>query len=483
MTTLYEVRVDDIHARTRREREAKKLLTSLSNSLFSFEENSHYIVSTRCFQLLREGGISVHVIKEIDGNFLEDRIIYPQKSILYSRPEQGAIEEVCAKLYSLKEAENIPYVVFLGRHPNLEKGAFFLDRTDGIRKYQWRISKTVPQETDIRQSFPNLIKLVRDKHTKFVVSFGAGGLRLFAHPSVMKFLNLIGLRKDIDEIWGCSGGASAGYVYAMDVAPEVMEQEGYDIYNERYKISLSPSFFSVLKNIFFDTLFPSSPDLLKGFASCQQSLQTAISHLTQGKHLKTPFYCIAFNVKNRRTQILTPLPVDTRYGDLMISADPIDAIVASSSIPILYVPKVIRRGLRQETYVDGAVAEDLPLVSIYRKWKKDHELGIEKKKRLVILGVELFPHMIKSWMDSSLAKRLPFVDLVRYGLGVLDFMRDAHHEEQLEMLHQHSDVTILNVACPLKTAALLDTKAIPVIIKNAQSLFLEQFLALEKSIA
>lgn len=456
----------------------------LLSHLFPIEQH-RYLISAATLALLEQEQLRFRVERHHDGDALSQRIIYPKESLLHAPPDQGAIEEVCAKLMAASVAGTPPYAVYLGRNPQCEAGAFFLDRVGGKRHYQWKLVVGKPTEFDIAASFPHLLKAMRDPDTKLVVSFGAGGLRLFAHPAMMKFLNLLKAREAIAEIWGCSGGASAGLAYAMGVAPETIENEGYDIYNQRYKISFSPSFFSVAKNVIMDALFPSSPDLLRGFASCQHALQTALSRLTAGKELDIPFFCVAYNVKRETNQILTPLAVDPAiYNDSVITVDPIDAIVASSSIPILYVPKVIRHfDGGEEHYIDGAVAEELPLLSVYRKWQTDKQHGLERRKKLLILAVELFPKTVPRWIDSSIARRLPFVDLLRYALGIVSYMRGARLHDQLEPLRKDHDVTVWRIACPLKSRALLDIRAIPPIISSAQAAFWGELEKLEASLA
>jgi predicted acylesterase/phospholipase RssA len=365
----------------------------------------------------------------------------------------------------------------------LEKGAFFLDRAGGKRQYQWRLSYRKTPVKSLAKSFPKLLRRIRDPETKVVLSLGAGGLRLFAHASIMKFIDTIGARDQIDEIWGCSGGAIAGLVYSMHVPPERMEQVGYDAYNRRFRVTLTPSLLGVTRNLILDTFLPASPELVKGFVSVQQTMQMMLARLTEKRKAEIPFYCLAYNVKRQQTQVLTPFPVNKRfYKDMIVRANPIDAIVASSSIPFMYTPKVIRRGKNEEHYIDGATIEEVPMASIYRKWILDHRYGLEKRSKLLILAVDLFPRLAQRWLDYPLVNRVPLVDFINFGLRLIDLVRRARIQDQTEALRMNKNARVLQITLPLKTLSVLNTRDIPVIIKSAQTSFLEQMLEIEKSL-
>jgi len=60
-----------------------------------------------------------------------------------------------------------------------------------------------------------------------VVSFGGGGFRLFGATTVLKALDkLVQDRSQIGEVWGSSGGALLGYVYAMGFSADTLEELG-----------------------------------------------------------------------------------------------------------------------------------------------------------------------------------------------------------------------------------------------------------------
>lgn len=449
--------------------------------LFPMKGKNHYMITQQTSKALKTYHVHYSVLRAHETAPLQKRIIYPRRGFLYALPEKNAVEEICAKILASRNKRKLPYAVFLGRNPHLEEEAFFLDSPGGKRQYQWRLVDDRKAEKSLASTFPKLLRRIRDPDTKFVLSFGAGGLRLFAHPSMMKFINAIGARPNVDEIWGCSGGALAGLAYAMGAPPELFEQRGYDIYNRRFRLTLTPSIFRIWKNLIFDRFLPASPNLLRGFVSAHQSLQVLLNDFPQHRKIEIPFFCVAYNVKRERNQILTPLPGKKLhcYDDLIIHADPREAVAASCSLPILYIPKVIRGGKGDEQYVDGATIEEVPLASIYRKWRIDRKLGIEKRSKLMILAVDLFPRIGQQWLDLPILNKFPFVDLIHFGLELIDLVRRARIQDQTEPLRLDPHVEVLKITLPLKTLSVLNPRHIPKIIHSAQTSFLEQMTEIE----
>jgi hypothetical protein len=447
-------------------------------------QHRRFAASKHTCDLLKSKRISFQIVEDVDAAPIEKQIVYPVKSFLYSTPEQGAVEEICAKLYASKREGALPHAIFLGRNINLEPGAFFLDKAGGHRNYQWKLTYAETPERRMAEEFPRFLHTVGDPDAKFVVSFGSGGLRLFSQPSMMKFINDIDARRFISEIWGCSGGSISGICYAMAVEPEAIEQKGYDIYNERFQFKLAPSALIVAKNTLVRAIFPSPPNLLEGYISVTDTMRSALSGLIAGQEFQVPFYCVAYNVRARRNEILTPLPIDPApYGGLIVPTSPIDAVVASSSLPIIYVPKEIRRGRHTEHYIDGATAEPVPLLSIYRKWLIDREKGLEKRRKLVIFAIDPIPTKSKeSWISRHILRKLPFADVARLGFGAFSLMMQARIHNQVEILRENKNVQVIMVSLPLASSSMLDIKTIPSIIQSAQTVLLEQMYEIEKTL-
>ncbi len=423
------------------------------------------------------------LIKTYKGKKIPVRLDFPSQSVFFAPPDSEATQEVLAKAMAQQRNNKKVQVLYWGRVGGNNSHSFTLDRPGGKRRYHWEIPTKVNQTQDIRSLFPNLIRRIKDPNTKVIVSFGSGGIRLFAHPSLMKFFHLLNLRDQIDEVWGCSGGALAGLLFSLDVSPDLIEEEGYNLYNERYSFRLSPSVFQVLFNIIKESVFLSSDEMLKGFMDCQNTIRQLMGKHTKKQRPKIPFFCITYNLKACRNEILTPNKGPWNSYDLPIfQAKAMDAVIASSSIPILYVPKVIMRGKTNHHYVDGATTEELPLQSPYKKWRQDRKSGREKRKKLLVIAVDLFPRIGENKLFSNyLFQRIPFFSFLQLSANFADLVREARILDQKSPLLHDKDVTLWNLQLPMKGTALIDTRSIPEVIVTAQKAFFEQLRQIEKS--
>jgi len=471
MSVIYQIRLKDISA-------ARSF-----THLFRVGNTSRFIVSRANLEYLKMSGVKLSVITEFNTGPIEQHIIYPFRNFLYSPPDALALDEICAKIKSLAMVGKQPYAIFLGRNPELEAQAFILDGIGRKRNYQWKIVYTKAREKSLERLFPKLIKQICSEDTKVVLSFGAGGLRFFAHASVMKFINAIRARSYVDEVWGCSGGAFSAYAYAMGVSPDDIEQKGYDIYNGRADLKLATSKFTAIKNLIIDAIFPASPSLLKEYAQLQMTMCNALTQLVAGRKLEVPFYCTAYNVRKEHNDVLTPLPLLGCYKNFIFQADPIESIVASSTIPIIYIPKMIKTGKASEQYIEGSIAEDIPLLPVYRKWVIDKKTGLEKRKKLLIIAINTFPEIAdRPWLKGAASKKIPFGDLIRFGLMLFDLVINIRFDERFESLSQDRHVRVIKVNLPLQTPALLDCKAIPKIIYNAQMNLIQKLREVERAL-
>ncbi len=452
--------------------------------LHKARDKTYFITHSSHRRLMESFPEAFQVLRVFQAKDIPAKILYPYESILHSLPTPEVQVEILAKALSEEKGGRIPTPVYLGRTDENIPKSFILDRPGGRRNYRWRLATTPPKLPLLKDKLKKLKHRVTDKDTQFVLSLGGGGLRMFAHASVMKILDLIDELDSIDEIWGCSGGAIAALMHSLGVAPEALETDGYDLYNERYDLILSPSKAQVLKNIAAEWFLPSNPFMLKGFIDIQNTIQKAMQRLAKNKKAKVPLYCIAYNLHKKRNEILTPMPVKKKdYGDLIHTVSAIDAVLASSSIPILYVPRVIKHGKTSHVYVDGGTAEEVPLVSVYRKWKIDQKKGLTKKKKLFILAVNLFPQ-VSGWkiFRSKLMRKLPFMDILKWSSHVADLMRRARIEDHLQILRDDPDVEVWELVLPAKGMGILDPKSIPTIISSAHNHFMRQLVAIEDGI-
>jgi predicted acylesterase/phospholipase RssA len=452
--------------------------------LYEAAHRGEYYVSPFTLKQLAKKKIPHQVVKHFTRHSLPVDLVYPARSFLFDAPEDDALFEGLAFAMSKHKGKGKVQLQYLGRRRDENSESFTLDRPGGKRNYQWRIPSRPEKVVDIRDQFPKIVRRIKDKNTTVILSFGSGGVRLFAHPSLMKFIDIMGLRDHIDEIWGSSGGAIAGLPYSLGVDPMVIEQEGYHLFNDRYSIRLSPSKFEVIKNMIIDAFLPASDAMLEGFVDCQNQLRELLQ-----KHLKVikkqiPFFCVAYNLKQRRNEVLTPEKIDSSlYRTPILHTDALDAVIASSAIPILYVPKKILRGNTEHAYIDGGTTEEVPLISPYRKWVRDRKQRREKRKKLLLISVNLFPEVGSSTMFSHwVFKRIPALKILHLSATYADLVRQARIDEQKGTLSRDANVTQWELFLPPTGGGVVNTKVIPTIIETAQKSFYEQLRKIEGSL-
>jgi len=443
-----------------------------------------YYASPHSLKQLSLQKIPHRVLKRFSLTTLPIEVVYPARSFLFDAPDKDALFEAMAFAMSKRKGRRKIQLQYLGRRRDENTEAFTLDRPGGKRNYQWRIALRPEKIEDIRNQFPKIAKAIKNKKTKVILSFGSGGIRLFAHPSLMKFIDIMGLRDHIDEIWGSSGGAIAGLPYSLGVDPIVIEQEGYNLFNERYSFRLSPSKLDVMKNLITDTFLPASDSMLEGFLDCQNHLRELLEKHLKVTKKKIPFFCVAYNLKEKRNEVLTPEKVDPKmYVTPILQTDALDAVIASSAIPILYVPKKILRGDTEHEYIDGGTTEEVPLISPYRKWVRDRMHRKEKRKKLLILSVNLFPEIGNSKLFSHwVFKRIPALKVLHLSATYADLIRQARIDEHKGTLIRDRDVTFWEVALPKTGGGVVNTKVIPKIIETAQTTFYDQLREIEESL-
>jgi len=158
---------------------------------------------------------------------------------------------------------------------------------------------------------------------KIGLVLSGGGARGFAHLGVIKALNEAGIYPDV--ISGTSAGAIAGGFYADGHSPD--EILHFFVEKGLYK--------------YVEFIIPN-----KGFLKISGLLRLINCHMRASdfSELKIPLFVAATDLNNVKTVYFSS-------GNLL------RAIVASSSIPVMFQPFIID-GI---TYVDGGVTDNLPL--------------------------------------------------------------------------------------------------------------------------
>jgi len=441
--------------------------------------------------------LSLTGLKEIDAHFECMReiafstsgvtIVFPHETVLHDVPTDAVVEEMIAFALSRKARGKTFKPLYCGRTREDIPDSFVLDIPGGIRNYRWKWEerKTTRRAIPFRDRFPKLIKRMTDPATRFVVSLGGGGLLLFAHPSIFKLIEAMGAKDHIEEIWGGSGGAIAGMAYSLGADHQIIEQEGYDIYNRKYNLEFRPSSFDMIKNLVLSRLLPGSSLNIKGFVDIHNAMQESLARICKQKKPLIPFYALAYNMTTNTNEVLTPSPVRRDvYKGFIRHCSPIDSVLASAAIPILFVPRVIRRGATSFTYIDGSIFEEVPTSSVYHKWIIDRKHHLTRKKKLFILSVNLFPYLsTQKYFGDILLQHLPILELVTVLLRLADLMRRVRIDDSIKAINADPRATVVEVRLPkLSTYNFLNPQIIPTVIERARGTFYQQLLRIEQNL-
>lgn len=336
----------------------------------------------------------------------------------------------------------------------------------------------------VERRYERLFRSLNQADTKVVLSLGGGGVRMVAHLPVLQFLEDMGVASLVSEVWGASGGAFVGLPYTWGLSPERIEKAMLDIFlGSKGAVRLKPSLLSIAKSIARESLFSSEHEAdIAGFHD-HVHFQDAVHKMLEGYRQKVPLYCLAYNLGTHRTDVLTPSPVpEGLYDGWMFHTDALEAVSASTAVPIVFRPRHISDGKGRRVYVDGATNEEIPTVSVHRKWCIDHELGLEKRHRLLVVAVNLNPQLTTMGLFRHWAfRKIPIVQHIRSTLYYADLMRRAKVEDQRRVLLSDPQVEYWEISLPLK-GDMLDQRLMPKILAYAKKEVPRQFARINDSL-
>jgi len=164
------------------------------------------------------------------------------------------------------------------------------------------------------------------------IALSGGGIRGMCHAGVMKALEEYGIKPDI--IAGVSAGAIVGALYADGYSPD----------------DIAGFFEHVAFRKMTKVRIPNGG--LFGIESFEKFLAGKLRAKTF-EELKIPLRIVATNLDRGESVVFTS-------GNLL------DAIIASSTFPVLFTPKVING----ENYIDGGVFKNFPVSTIRDECEK-----------------------------------------------------------------------------------------------------------------
>ena len=436
-----------------------------------------YYVSDEELHQLRSGKLAPEVVREIPVSELPVKFLLADHGAVTDPPPENARLAVLARLLSEQRANGEVHLRYLGRNRTVPPDGFVQDCADGARKYVWQ---TIPGDTlvsrpELRERFHALRGRFSDPGTRVILSLGSGGLKLFAHATAIRLLEMLDCMEQVDEIWGSSAGAVAGLLYSHGLSPQAIEQSGYDLYSGRYALALRPSRLQFLRHLLRDTILSSWNPGAAGFQDHTQGLARMIDHYCDALHTRRPFYCSAFNLAECRPEILTPDPVPEHLHGFMTQTDAREAALASSTVPLLFVPRRIRREQGEVPYIDGSTTEDIPLFSPVRKWDLDREAGVETRERLLILYVKLTPSLAqyRTHGPGRIGKLRLLQTVAAAGIHTV-------HQRDVTLLAARPDITLLGLSFTDSGPDFFDTSRIPEFIRAAKESFPAQLAEIEE---
>lgn len=442
---------------------------------FQAADESYYVTDAELEQV-RARGIVAEVVRDICETELPVRFMLPHHGAVNDPPPESARLAVLARLLAEGRAGGEVHIRFLGRNSTVPPGGFELDRAGGDRRYVWQV---VPADgfleaPELCDRFRALRETLAREDTRVVLSLGSGGLKLFCHAAALRLLERIGCGDHIDEVWGSSAGALVALLYAHGLSPHAIEQTGYDIYSGRQELALHPTPFQILRHLLRDVILSHDDSHNSGFVDCAKSLSGMLARYCDQGDPPWPFYAIAYNLSECRSEVLSSQPVPEHLHSLMVQTDARLAALASAAVPLLFVPQVIRRGDKMVPYIDGSTTEDVPLTSVVRKWDLDREAGVEQRERLVILYVKLTGPAQQYRSTHGRVSKLRLLQIVATA-GI-----QTMHQREVEVIQTRPDVEMLKLQLDDSQPDFFEISRIPEFVRRAKEIFPEQLAAIEE---
>lgn len=242
-----------------------------------------------------------------------------------------------------------------------------------------------------KDKFKNFRKKCEGK--KLVIALSSGKLKFACHLPLLRLIETLEL--EVDEIWGSSAGAVVGGLWSNGMTVQEMDKILddvnltliYDIFNLQ-AIKTAIESHRQEQPLRTAGIFPG--------IRIEKYLRTLLEETKKPNPLMdiTRFYSIAYNIsKFYRTALR--MTKDSRVhhinfmnyeilNEKVTDGDLADIIRASMAMPGIYWPEEIG----DELFLDGGMAEQLPIRSPFIMWENDVRSGKEKRD-LLLIGMQL----------------------------------------------------------------------------------------------
>jgi predicted acylesterase/phospholipase RssA len=444
---------------------------------FRAVDGSYYLTGEE-LERLHDQGFEPEIVRSLRESDLPVRFFLTHDGAVNNPPPDDAKLAVLARLLAEGRAGGEVHIRYLGRNRTPPPDGFLLDVAHGRRAYAWQVvpAEEAASRPGLFERFSALRELCSDPDARVVLALGSGGVRLFCHAPAIRLFETLGCAEHVDEIWGTSAGAIAGLLYAQGLSPHAIEQLGYDLYGGRMDLRVRPSKLQFLRALVRDAVLPSGAPSSAGFVDCANGMARMLEHYCAERQPRRPFYALAFNLAECRAEVLTPLPVPHHLRELMTQTDAREAALASATVPLLFVPRPIRRSDGDVHYIDGSTTEDVPLHSVMQKWDRDRAAGVEHRRRLVILAVKLTGNLERHRLLPGRMSKLRIMQTVV--AASIEHM----HRRTTDLVRSRPDVDVLTLDLTDSSPDFFETRCIPEYLRVAKEVFPEQLAELEQQL-
>src|SRR3989338_6908136 len=150
---------------------------SLKINLFPVQGHD-FVLSEESLGQLRAVTDQFTILKEWGDQDHQITPYYSMESLLEEPPPSGVLAEIIAATLAQREKGLGVVPMYQGRSLEKIPNTFFLDRPGGIRSYRWSWEHPTQTHKTLKDYFTHLFQVISDPQTRFVLSLGAGALRL-----------------------------------------------------------------------------------------------------------------------------------------------------------------------------------------------------------------------------------------------------------------------------------------------------------------
>jgi predicted acylesterase/phospholipase RssA len=401
------------------------------------------------------------------------RIVYGWSAAISDPPPDAVLDEVTLWLYARPEAQ----IEYMGRgrfasgtRVVQEQELIGFDVAGGRRGYMFRVVKARVGESDdrsrqVREDFAKRAAWMNDPDARLVLSMGGGGYRLFAALSALKVIEkmLGGDRAKVDEVWGSSGGALLGYVFANGLDLSVIDRLGFELYHGKSKD---------LPGIHLRSLANLAAQLVGNWALGRAGSPElgawveAVDRMCPPREggPRVPYYAMVSNTRWRHpVAFAEPQFISEHCRDMLIPCPSAKATAASMAVPFLFRPLRGLEGFEDDIWFDGSIVDENPVMLPFVKWMRDRKADPEgTPKRLKVMLINLNMRLSESSLLTALA---PSLRIVAKTAEIVDLLLDSKTHALIRTLTEIEDVEIMTATLTVGRLNFITRRDIPTAIR------------------